>query len=65
MKFISGNLFQYKSIPNGYEPATRIFTKISEVPFEYLKCEGHNLVLHVEASYLPGDLYQSCLTNIS
>ena len=52
-------------MPNGYGPATRIFTKISEVPFEYLKCEGNNSVLYVEASYLQGDLYQSCPTNIS
>ena len=33
LKYIFGNLFQFTSMPNGYGPAMRIFTKISKVPF--------------------------------
>ena len=42
LKFIFGNLFQFTSMPNGYGPAMRIFTKISKVPFGHLRSQGHN-----------------------
>ena len=35
-----GSLFQFISTPNVYGPAMRIFTKISKVPFEYLRSQG-------------------------
>ena len=65
LKFIFGNLFHFTSIPNGYGPAMRIFTKISKVPFGHLRSQGHNSVVYVDDSYLQGDTYQSCLANIS
>ena len=37
LKFMFGNLFQFTSMSNGYEPAMRIFTKISNVPFGHLR----------------------------
>ena len=64
LKFIFGNLFQFTSMPNGYGPAMRIFTKISKVPFGHLRSQGHNSVIFVDDSYLQGDRYQSCLANI-
>ena len=64
LKFIFGNLFQFTSIPNGYGPAMRIFTKISKVPFAFLRGQGHNSVVYVDESYLQGDTYQSRLVNI-
>ena len=33
LKFIFGNLLQFKFMPNGYGPAIGIFTKISKVHF--------------------------------
>ena len=64
LKFIFGNLFQFTSMPNGYGPAMRIFTKISKVPFGHLRSQGHNSVVYVDDLYLQGDTYQSCLATI-
>ena len=63
-KFILGNLFQFTSMPNGYGPAMRIFSKISKVPFGHLRSQGQNSVVYVDDPYLQGDTYQSCLANI-
>ena len=62
--FIFGNLFQFTSVPNGYGPAMRIFTKISKVPFGHLRNQGHNSVVYVDDLYLQEDTYQSFLANI-
>ena len=64
LKFIFGNLFQFTSMPNGYGPAMRIFTKISKVPFGHLRNQGHNSVVYVDDLYLQEDTYQSFLANI-
>ena len=65
LKFTFNNLFQFTCMPNGYGSAMRVFTKISKVPFEYLRSLGHNSVVYVDDSYLQGDTYQTCLDNIS
>ena len=39
LKFIFGNLFQFTSMPNGYGPAMRIFTQISNVSFRHLRSQ--------------------------
>ena len=64
LKFIFGNLFQFTSMPNGYGPAMRIFTKMSKVPFDPLRSQGHKLVVYVNDSYIQGDMCQSRLANI-
>ena len=64
LKFIFGILFQFTSMFNGYGPGMRIFIKISKVPFEHLRSQGHNSVVYVDDSYLQWDMYQSCLGNI-
>ena len=51
LKYIFGNLFQFASMPNGYGPPVRIFTKISKVPFGPLRSQGHNSVVYVDDSY--------------
>ena len=43
----------------------RVFTKISKVPFVYLRRLGQNSVVYVNDSYLQGETYQACLDNIS
>ena len=63
LKFIFGNLFQFTSMPNGYELVMRIFTKISKVP-GHLRSQGYNSVVYEADSYLQRDTYQFCLTNI-
>ena len=50
-------------MPDGYEPATRVFTKISKVPFGHLRSLDQNSV--VDYSYLRGETHQACLDNIS
>ena len=50
-------------MPDGYEPATRVFTKISKVPFGHLGSLDQNSV--VDDSYLRGETHQACLDNIS
>ena len=35
-------------MPNDYGPAMRTFTKISKVPFGYLRSQGHNSVAYVD-----------------
>ena len=64
LKFMFGNLFQFTSMPNGYGLPMRIFTKISKVPFGHFRSQGYNSVAYEVDSYLQGDAYQSCLTNI-
>ena len=64
LKFIFGNLFQFTSMPNGYGPAMRVFTKIPKERFGYSGSQGHNTVVYVDDSYLQGGIYQSCLANI-
>ena len=64
LKFMFGNLFQFTYMPNGYGLAMRIFTKISKVDFGHLRSQGHNSVAYVANSYLQGDTYQPCPTNI-
>ena len=59
-----GNLFRFTSIPNGSGLPMRIFTKMSKVPFGHLRSQGYNSVAYEADSYLQGDAYQSCLTNI-
>ena len=59
-----GNLFQFTSMPNSYGHPMRIFTIISKVPFGHLKSQGYKSVVYEADSYLQGDAYQSCLTNI-
>ena len=43
----------------------RVFTKMSKVPFGYLRSLGHNSVVYVDYSYLQGETYQAYLDNIS
>ena len=64
LKFMFGNLFQFTSMPNGYGLPMRIFTKMSKVPFGHFRSQGYNSVAYEVDSYLQGDAYQSCLTNI-
>ena len=52
-------------MPNGYGPAIRIFTKITEVPFSVPRMQGHASVVYVDDSYLQGHSHESCLKNVN
>ena len=51
-------------MPNGYEPAMRIFTKISKIPFSILREKGFLSVVYVNDSCLQDDDYEDCLSNV-
>ena len=64
LKFFINGYYKFVCMPNGYDPAMRVFTKISKVPFTYLRKKGHLSVVYVDDSYLQGKTYQECLNNI-
>ena len=51
-------------MPNGYGPVIRIFTKISKIPFFILREKGFLSVVYVDDSYLQGDDYDDCFSNV-
>ena len=66
LKFYWGNqAFKFTALPNGYGPATLIFTKILKAPFQVLRMLGHLSVVFVDDSYLQGDTYAECINNIN
>ena len=56
---------KFTCMPNGCDPAMRIFTKITKVPFSVLRMQGDASVVYVDDSYLQGDSYESCLKNVN
>ena len=42
----------------------RIFTKISKILFSILREKGFVSVVYVDDSYLQGDDYEDCLSNV-
>ena len=57
-------IYQYTCMPNGYGPAIRIFTKVSQVPFSHLRSKCFVSVVFVDDSYLQSNTYVACLHNI-
>ena len=51
-------------MPNGYGPTMRIFTNISKIPFSILRKKGFLSVVYVDDSYLQGDDYEDCFSNV-
>lgn len=43
-----GNLWQYKSLPNGLSSGPRIFTKILKPPFAHLRTQGHTVLGYLD-----------------
>ena len=64
-KFIwDKQLYQYVAMPNGYSEAMRVFTKILKPPFSHLRAQGFLSVVFVDDTYLQGDTYAQCLSNV-
>ena len=51
-------------MPNGYGPAIRIFTKISKISIFILREKGFLSVVYVDDSYLQGNDYEDCFSNV-
>ena len=65
LKFVVlSKIDQYTCMPNDYEPAMRIFTKSSKVPFSHLRSARFVSVLFVDDSYLQSNNYKAFLRNI-
>lgn len=57
-------LYKFISMPNGYGPAMRVFTKLLKVPFSHLRERKHISVVYVDDSYLQGKSFDNCTRNV-
>lgn len=57
-------LYKFISMPNGYGPAMRVFTKLLKVPFSYLRSLKHISVVYVDDTYLQGETLKDCIHNV-
>ena len=48
-------------MPNGYSDVMRVFTKLLNPTFSYLRETGYLSVLYVDNSYLQGKTLKECL----
>jgi len=64
LKFFKDTPYQFTSLPNGYGPAMRAFTKLLKPPFAILRNYGFLSVVYVDDSYLQGNTYEACLKNV-
>ena len=60
----NGQLYCYKSLPNGLSSAPRKFTKLLKVPLSYLHEQGHISFGHLDDFYLQGKTYNQCVDNV-
>ena len=64
LKFTHGDqLYKFISMPNGYGPAMRVFTKLLNVPFSYLRSLKLSVV-YVDDTYLQGNTVKDCIHNV-
>ena len=64
LTFFVEEYLKFVCMPNGYGTAMRIFTKISKILFSILREKGVVSVVYVDDSYLQGDDYEDCLSNV-
>ena len=66
LRFIWKNqLFQYTFLPNGLTSVSRIFTKILKPVYATLRSQGLKNVGYIDDSYLQGDTFADCDTNVA
>jgi len=51
-------------MPNGYGLAMRLFTKILNAPFAWLRARGHMSVVYVDDIYFQSNAWQDCLDSV-
>jgi len=59
-----GILYKFISMPNGYGPAMRVFTKVLKVPFSFLRKNKNISVVYVDDTYLQGHSFLECERNV-
>ena len=59
-----GKLYKFTCFPNGLALCPRKFTKLMKPAYGYLRQQGHLSVSYIDDSYLQGDDYDDCLSNI-
>ena len=65
LKFMwTGDILQFRAMPNGYCDAMRVFTKLLKPIFSNLREMSHESVIYVDDSLLQGDDFDSCMANI-
>ena len=65
LKFIwKGKVYNFTCFPNGLALCPRKFTKHMKPAYCYLRQQGHFSVSYIDDSYLQGDDYDDCLSNI-
>ena len=64
LAFFVEEYLKFVCMPNGYEPTIQIFTKMSKISFSILKEKGFLAVVYVGDSYLQGDDFENCLSNV-
>ena len=52
LKLFANQYLKFTCMPNGYDPAMRIFTKITKVPFSVLRMQGHTSIVYIDDSDL-------------
>ena len=62
--FFVQEYLKFVCMPNGHGPALRIFTKVSKISFFILRGKGFLSVVYVDDSYLQGDDYEDCFSNV-
>ena len=64
LTFFVDKYLKFVCMPNVYGPAMRIFTKISKISFSILREKGFLSAVYVDDSYLQGDDYEGCFSNV-
>ena len=64
LTFFVEEYLKFLCMPNGYGLAMQIFTKISKIPFSILREKGLLSVVYVDDSFLQGDGYEDCFSNV-
>ncbi len=66
LKFIfDGTLYQYTCLPNGLSSAPRLFTKLLKPVYATLHSMGHLNSGYIDDSYLQGDSFGECTSNVT
>ena len=66
LKFIfEGTLYQYTCLPNGLSSAPRLFTKLLKPVYATLRSMGHLNSGYIDDSYLQGDTFNECSSNVT
>ena len=65
LKFLwNGRLYQFTCLAQGLSCAPRVFTKLRKPAYSHLRLKGHVSSGNLDGSFLEGDLYDACLSNV-